>query len=178
MVTVGQQAPDFALRSDTGETVQLSDLRGRPVVVYFYPKDDTPGCTHQACAIRDSWGEFERAGATVLGISPESVESHVKFREKFSLPFPLLADEDHAVAEAYGAWGEKTRYGKTSIGLIRSGFVIDADGNVAAAKVNVNADKHREWALAELAKLARPRRELSVAGPCPTCPSPTSGCST
>ena len=126
------------------------------MVVYFYPKDDTPGCTRQACAIRDSWGEFERAGATVLGISPQSVESHVKFRDKFSLPFPLLADEDHAVASTYGAWGPKTRYGKTFDGLIRSGFVIDRDGTVAAAKVNVNADKHREWALAELAKLHRP----------------------
>jgi peroxiredoxin Q/BCP len=156
VVEVGQPAPDFALRSDTGETVKLSDLRDRPVVVYFYPRDDTPGCTRQACAIRDSWGEFERAGATVLGISPQSVESHVRFKEKYSLPFPLLADEDHAVAEAYGAWGEKTRYGKTSVGLIRSGFVIDRDGTVAAAKVNVNADKHREWALAELAELHSP----------------------
>jgi thioredoxin-dependent peroxiredoxin len=156
MVEQGQPAPDFALKSDTGETVRLSDLRGRPVVVYFYPKDDTPGCTRQACAIRDSWGDFERAGATVLGISPQSIESHVKFKDKFSLPFPLLADEDHAVAEEYGAWGPKTRYGKTSIGLIRSGFVIDRDGTVAAAKVNVNADKHREWALAELAKLPAP----------------------
>jgi peroxiredoxin Q/BCP len=153
MVEVGQPAPDFALQSDTGETVKLSDLRGRPVVVYFYPKDDTPGCTRQACAIRDSWGEFERAGATVVGISPQSVESHVKFKEKYSLPFPLLADQDHAVAETYGAWGPKTRYGKTYDGLIRSGFVIDRDGTLAAAKVNVNADKHREWALAELAKL-------------------------
>jgi peroxiredoxin Q/BCP len=153
MVTTGQPAPDFSLRSDSGETVRLSDLRGRPVVVYFYPKDDTPGCTTQACAIRDSWGQFERAGATVLGISPDSAESHEQFKAKFSLPFPLLADEDHTVAEAYGAWGEKVRYGKTSIGLIRSGFVIDGDGNIAAAKVNVKADKHREWALAELAKL-------------------------
>jgi thioredoxin-dependent peroxiredoxin len=156
MVEVGQPAPDFVLQSDSGETVRLSDLRGRPVVVYFYPRDDTPGCTRQACAIRDSWSEFERAGATVIGISPQSVESHVKFREKFSLPFPLLADEDHAVASAYGAWGPKTRYGKTRDGLIRSGFVINRDGTVAAAKVNVNADKHREWALAELAKLHAP----------------------
>jgi thioredoxin-dependent peroxiredoxin len=153
MVTVGQPAPDFALASDTGETVHLSDLRGRPVVVYFYPKDDTPGCTTQACEIRDSWGQFAKAGAHVLGISPDSTASHVKFREKFSLPFPLLSDEDHSVAEEYGAWGEKVRYGKTSVGLIRSGFVIDADGNVAAAKVNVNAKKHRQWALDELAKL-------------------------
>jgi peroxiredoxin Q/BCP len=153
MVDQGQPAPDFSLRSDSGETIRLSDLRGRPVVVYFYPKDDTAGCTRQACAIRDSWAEFEHAGVTVLGVSPDSVESHQRFKDKFTLPFPLLADEDHAVAEAYGAWGEKTRYGKTSVGLIRSGFVIDADGNFAAAKVNVNADKHRDWALAELAKL-------------------------
>ncbi len=154
MVSVGQPAPDFTLHSDAGDTVRLSDLRGRPVVVYFYPKDDTPGCTTQATEIRDSWDEFERAGATVLGISPDSTESHEKFKSKFSLPFPLLADTDHAVAEEYGAWGEKVRYGKTSVGLIRSGFVIDPDGNVAAAKVNVKADKHREWALRELAKLA------------------------
>jgi len=144
MVEQGQPAPDFSLRSDSGETIRLSDLRGHPVVVYFYPKDDTAGCTRQACAIRDSWAEFEHAGVTVLGVSPDSVESHQRFKDKFTLPFPLLADEDHAVAEAYGAWGEKTRYGKTSVGLIRSGFVIDADGNVAAAKVNVNADKHRD----------------------------------
>jgi thioredoxin-dependent peroxiredoxin len=153
MVTPGEAAPDFALHSDSGETVRLSDLRGRPVVVYFYPKDDTPGCTTQASEIRDSWGQFAKAGAQVLGISPDSAESHVKFRDKFSLPFPLLSDEDHAVAEQYGAWGEKVRYGKRSIGLIRSGFVIDRDGNVAAAKVNVKADKHRQWALDELAKL-------------------------
>ncbi len=154
MVTLGQPAPDFALRSDVGETVRLSDLRGQPVLVYFYPKDDTSGCTTQACEIRDSWDEFTAAGATVLGISPDGTESHVKFKEKFSLPFTLLSDEDHSVAEAYGAWGEKVRYGKTSIGLIRSGFVIDRDGNIAAAKVNVKADKHRQWALNELAKLA------------------------
>jgi peroxiredoxin Q/BCP len=153
MVETGKPAPDFSLRSDSGDTVRLSDLRGRPVVVYFYPKDDTPGCTTQACAIRDSWDEFARAGATVLGISPDSTESHEKFKNKFTLPFPLLADEDHAVAEAYGAWGEKKSYGRTYIGIIRSGFVIDRDGNLAAAKVNVKADKHREWALAELAKL-------------------------
>jgi peroxiredoxin Q/BCP len=154
MVETGKPAPDFSLQSDSGDTVRLSDLRGSPVVVYFYPKDDTPGCTTQACAIRDSWGEFERAGATVLGISPDSTASHEQFKSKFTLPFPLLADEDHAVAEAYGAWGEKKNYGRTYMGIIRSGFVIDADGNVAAAKVNVKADKHREWALAELAKLA------------------------
>ena len=154
MIAEGQEAPDFELKSDAGETVRLSELRGKPVVVYFYPKDDTPGCTTQACDIRDSWGEFAQAGAHVLGISPDSTASHVRFRDTFSLPFPLLSDEDHAVAEKYGAWGEKVRYGKTSIGLIRSGFVVDADGNIAAAKVNVNAKKHRQWALDELAKLS------------------------
>jgi peroxiredoxin Q/BCP len=154
VVEPGQPAPDFALPSDTGETVQLHDLRGRPVVVYFYPKDDTPGCTRQACDIRDGWGDFQRAGATVVGISPDSAESHQRFKQKHALPFPLLADEDHAVAEAYGAWGEKRNYGRTYQGIIRSGFVIDADGVLAAAKRDIKADRHREWALEELARLA------------------------
>jgi peroxiredoxin Q/BCP len=153
MIAPGQPAPDFALESDTGETVRLSDLRGGPVVVYFYPKDETSGCTKQACDIRDNWGEFEELGATVLGISPDSAESHAGFRSNHKLPFPLLVDSDHAVAETYGAWGEKKNYGRTYMGIIRSGFVIDADGNLAAVKPNVKADKHREWALAELAKL-------------------------
>lgn len=154
VIEPGQPAPDFALESDTGETVRLSDLRGHPVVVYFYPKDETSGCTKQACDIRDNWGEFERAGATVLGISRDSAESHASFRSNHKLPFPLLVDADHAVAEAYGAWGEKKNYGRTYMGIIRSGFVVDADGNLAAVKRNVQAAKHREWALAELAKLA------------------------
>jgi len=111
------------------------------------------GCTKQACDIRDNWGEFEELGATVLGISPDSAESHAGFRSNHKLPFPLLVDSDHAVAETYGAWGEKKNYGRTYMGIIRSGFVIDADGNLAAVKHNVKADKHREWALAELAKL-------------------------
>ena len=153
MIAPGQPAPDFALESDTGETIRLSDLLGGPVVVYFYPKDETSGCTKQACDIRDNWGEFEELGATVLGISPDSTESHADFRSNHKLPFPLLVDADHAVAETYGAWGEKKNYGRTYMGIIRSGFVIDADGNLAAVKHNVKADKHREWALAELAKL-------------------------
>jgi len=139
MVETGKPAPDFTLRSDSGDTVHLADLRGKPVVVYFYPKDDTPGCTTQACAIRDSWGQFEKAGATVLGISPDSAESHEKFKAKFSLPFPLLADEDHAVAEAYGAWGEKKNYGKTYMGLIRSGFVIDRYSDSPVGTLGRNA---------------------------------------
>ena len=153
MVEPGQPAPDFALESDEGETISLSDLRGRPVVVYFYPKDDTPGCTRQACAIRDGWPEFERLGAAVLGISPGTAAAHRRFREKYGLPFPLLVDADHAVAEAYGAWGEKRNYGKTYMGIIRSGFVIDPAGTLVAARRNIKADRHREWAVAELERL-------------------------
>jgi thioredoxin-dependent peroxiredoxin len=154
MIEPGEPAPDFALESDSGETIRLSDLRGGPVVVYFYPKDETSGCTTQAGDIRDNWGEFEKAGATVLGISPDSAQSHAGFRSNHKLPFPLLVDSDHAVAEAYGAWGEKKNYGRTYMGIIRSGFVVDADGNLAAVKRNVKAAKHREWALAELGRLA------------------------
>jgi thioredoxin-dependent peroxiredoxin len=154
MVRVGDPAPDFTLESDSGQTMTLSALRGRPVVVYFYPKDETSGCTTQACDIRDSWDEFERMGATVVGISPDSAESHAGFRAHHKLPFPLLVDADHAVAEAYGAWGEKKNYGRTYMGIIRSGFVVDAAGRLAAVKHNVKADRHREWALAELGKLA------------------------
>jgi thioredoxin-dependent peroxiredoxin len=153
MVEPGQPAPGFELESDTGSRVSLESLRGSPVVLYFYPKDDTSGCTTQACQIRDGWDDFQELGAVVLGVSPDSAASHSRFRAKFSLPFPLLVDSDHAVAEAYGAWGEKKNYGKTYQGIIRSGFVIAADGTLAAAKRNVKADQHAQWALAELAKL-------------------------
>jgi peroxiredoxin Q/BCP len=154
VVEPGQPAPEFSLESNQGGRVSLADLRGKPVVLYFYPKDDTPGCTTQACDLRDAWTEFERRGATVLGVSPDSIDSHEEFSKKFSLPFPLLADPDHAVAEAYGAWGEKKNYGRTYKGIIRSGFVIDPDGTLAAAKRNVKPDRHRGWALAELDRLA------------------------
>ena len=110
MIEEGALAPDFELTSDSGSAVRLSALRGKPVVIYFYPKDDTPGCTTQACGIRDAYGEFERAGAVVLGISPDSERSHVKFREKYDLPFTLLADTDHAVAEQYGVWGRRSTW--------------------------------------------------------------------
>src|SRR5215218_4776921 len=110
-VAEGDVAPDFTLRSDSGEAVTLSSFRGRPVVLYFYPKDDTPGCTAQACGIRDAYGEFERAGAVVLGVSPDDESSHVRFKEKYDLPFTLLADADHEVSERYGVWGEKTSMG-------------------------------------------------------------------
>jgi thioredoxin-dependent peroxiredoxin len=151
VVEEGMPAPDFELTSDTGETVKLSDLRGRPVVVYFYPKDDTPGCTTQACGIRDAYGEFERAGAVVLGISTDSEKSHVKFRSKYELPFTLLVDTDHAVAELYGVWGEKAFMGKKYLGVTRSTFVIDADGVVKKAMHKVKPATHAADVLAALA---------------------------
>ncbi len=150
MVEEGTPAPEFELVSDAGETVSLSSLRGRPVVLYFYPKDDTPGCTAQACGIRDAWGDFERAGALVLGVSPDDETSHVEFKEKYGLPFTLLADPEHEVAERYGAWGEKKNYGKTYMGIIRSTFVIDADGTVVKVMRNVKADTHADDVLAAL----------------------------
>ncbi len=150
MIEEGQPAPDFELTSDSGETVKLSALRGKPVVLYFYPKDDTPGCTAQACGIRDAYGEFEQAGAVVLGVSPDSESSHVKFKEKYGLPFTLLADADHAVAELYGVWGEKTFAGKTYLGVNRSTFVIGADGNVAKVMHDVKPASHADDVLAAL----------------------------
>ena len=150
MVEEGKVAPDFELKSDAGETVKLSDLRGKPVVLYFYPKDDTPGCSTQACGIRDAWGEFEHAGAVVLGVSPDDEASHVKFKEKFELPFPLLADTEHKTAEEYGVWKEKTYAGNTYMGVERSTFVIDADGNVAKELRNVMLDTHADDVLAAL----------------------------
>jgi thioredoxin-dependent peroxiredoxin len=151
VVEEGKPAPDFELKSDTGETVRLSDLRGKQVVVYFYPKDNTPGCTTQACGIRDAYGEFERAGAVVLGISPDGEKSHVKFRNKYELPFTLLADADHAVAELYGVWGDKTFMGKTYQGVMRSTFVIDANGLVKKIMHKVKPATHAGDVLAALA---------------------------
>jgi peroxiredoxin Q/BCP len=149
-VVEGEAAPDFTLMSDSGETVTLSELKGKPIVLYFYPKDDTPGCTAQACGIRDSWGDFEKRGAVVLGISPDSETSHVKFKEKFGLPFTLLADPDHSTAEAYGVWVERKNYGKTTMGIERSTFVIDADGTVAKIIRRVKPDTHAADVLAAL----------------------------
>jgi len=150
MVQEGKPAPDFALETDTGETVKLSDLRGKQVVLYFYPKDDTPGCTTQACGIRDTYGEFEQAGAVVLGISPDDAQSHEKFKQKYSLPFTLLADNDHKVAEEYGVWGEKKYMGRTYMGVDRSTFVIDQDGNVKKVMHKVKPDTHADDVLAVL----------------------------
>jgi peroxiredoxin Q/BCP len=150
VVEEGKPAPEFALKSDSGETIKLSDLQGRPVVLYFYPKDDTPGCTTQACGIRDAWAEFERAGAVVLGVSPDDERSHVRFKEKYELPFALLADTDHSTAEDYGVWKEKSYAGKTYMGVERSTFVIDANGNVAKELRNVKPDTHADDVLAAL----------------------------
>jgi thioredoxin-dependent peroxiredoxin len=151
MLEVGQPAPPFSLLSDTDETLSLDDLKGRPVVVYFYPKDDTPGCTRQACGIRDSWAEFGRIGARVIGVSPQSPKSHRKFKEKYGLPFPLLADTEHTMAEDYGVWVEKKNYGKTYMGIERSTFVIGADGNVKKVMRKVKPATHADDVLAALA---------------------------
>jgi thioredoxin-dependent peroxiredoxin len=151
MIEEGAPAPDFELTSDAGETVKLSALRGSAVVLYFYPKDDTPGCTTQACGIRDAYGEFEQAGAVVLGVSPDEEESHAKFKRKYDLPFTLLADSDHAVAERYGVWDEKSFAGKKYMGVNRSTFVIDAEGNVKKIFENVKPATHADDVLAALA---------------------------
>ena len=151
MVEPGKPAPDFELVGETGETVSLASLRGSPVVLYFYPRDDTPGCTKQACGIRDAYSEFRARGAVVLGVSPDGEASHAKFRDKYALPFTLLADPEHRVAEAYGVRVEKKNYGKVYMGIERSTFVIDAEGNVAKVLRRVKPDAHAEQVLAALA---------------------------
>jgi len=151
MVEVGAPAPDFELTSDSGERVRLSSLRGAPVVLYFYPRDGTPGCTRQACGIRDVYGELQARGAIVLGISPDGQASHARFREKHRLPFTLLSDPDHEAAQAYGVWVEKTMYGKKRMGIERSTFVVGADGNVARVMRRVKPDTHADALLATLA---------------------------
>ena len=150
MVEENQKAPDFELEADDGSTVKLSDLRGQRVVLYFYPKDDTPGCTIEACDFRDLLPRVEEKGAVVLGVSPDPVQSHQKFKDKFDLNFPLLADTDHSVAEAYGVWKEKNMFGRKYWGVERATFVIDADGKIEKAYRNVNAKGHAEKVLAEL----------------------------
>jgi len=150
-VEPGSGAPDFTLTSDTGESVSLGSMRGSPVVLYFYPRDDTPGCTTQACGIRDAWGAFQDTGAVVLGVSPDDEASHAEFRAKYDLPFALLADPDHAVAEAYGVWVERSFDGKTFMGIERSTFVIDADGVLTTVMRGVKPDGHAADVLAALA---------------------------
>jgi thioredoxin-dependent peroxiredoxin len=150
MVEEGKPAPDFALTSDSGETVKLSELRGKPVVLYFYPKDDTPGCTAQACGIRDDYGRFEERGAVVLGVSPDDESSHVKFKKKYGLPFTLLADPSHEVSEEYGVWKEKNYAGKKYMGVERSTFLIDSEGTVTKVMRRVKPDTHAADVLAAL----------------------------
>ena len=150
----GRKAPAFTLHADDGSKVKLSELKGNPVVLYFYPRDDTPGCTKEACAFRDRQDEIKALGAQVFGISPDTVESHVKFRDKFSLNFPLLADPDHAMADKYGAWREKNMYGKKSMGIQRSTYLIDADGKVAKLWKRVKVDGHDQQVIDALKELA------------------------
>ncbi len=152
VVQEGQPAPDFELLDDGGDRVRLSNLRGRPVVLYFYPKDDTPGCTKQACGVRDSWDAFVARGATVLGISPDSERSHARFKGKYDLPFTLLADPDHRVAEQYGFWVEKSMAGRKYMGIERSTVVIDPDGTVSHVFRRVKPDRHAAQVLEALAQ--------------------------
>jgi peroxiredoxin Q/BCP len=149
-IKVGDKAPDFALLSDAGTPVRLSDFRGKRVVLYFYPKDDTPGCTTQACGFRDHYPQIEAKNAVVIGISPDGVESHQKFKTKYDLPFILLVDDQHQVAERYGVWAQKSMYGKTYWGVERSHFVIDEQGTIVEAAVKVKPEDSVRQALAAL----------------------------
>jgi len=152
MLAPGVKAPDFSLAADDGTTVTLKALKGRKVVLYFYPKDDTSGCTKEACGFRDRWSDVKQAGAIVLGVSPDAVTSHQKFKQKYQLPFSLLADPDHLVAEAYGAWGEKSMYGKKYKGILRTTFLIDGEGRIARVFEKVKPEGHAAEVLAALSE--------------------------
>jgi thioredoxin-dependent peroxiredoxin len=154
VLSEGDKAPNFTLPDQTGEKVKLSDLRGQTVVVYFYPRADTPGCTTQACGIRDRGGEYAEAGAKVIGISPDEVEAIAKFAGKFDLEFSLLADPDHAVAEKWGAWGEKSMYGKKYMGVLRNTYIVDPKGKIARVFPKVQPKKHDDTILKALRELA------------------------
>jgi peroxiredoxin Q/BCP len=150
MIDVGQTAPDFTLPDQAGNPVSLKALRGKPVVVYFYPKDDTPGCTKEACSFRDNWQALTEQGVAVLGISPDTQASHAKFAGKYKLPFTLLADTEKAVANLYGTWGEKTLYGKKSMGILRTTFLIDEQGVVKHVWKKPKTEIHAEEVLGKL----------------------------
>jgi peroxiredoxin Q/BCP len=146
-LSLGKTAPDFTLPDEAGKKHKLSDYRGKTVVLYFYPADDTPGCTAEACDLRDDYHKYQNAGAVILGVSPDDEASHEKFKKKYKLPFTLLADKDHKVCELYGVWGEKSMFGKKYYGVIRSTFVIDADGKVASVFEKVKAKENNERVL-------------------------------
>jgi len=146
----GISAPDFELPDETGVLRKLSDFRGRPVVLYFYPKDDTPGCTTEACNFRDDYSAYKKAGVTILGVSPDSVKSHVKFKQKFDLPFPLLADADHKICELYDVWALKNFMGREYMGVLRTTFLIDAEGKILRVFEKVKPAEHSAELLAEL----------------------------
>jgi peroxiredoxin Q/BCP len=150
MVAEGEPAPDFELISDAGETVRLADLRGKQIVLYFYPRDDTPGCTKQACGIRDAWEAFRETGAEVFGVSPDGEESHAKFKQKHALPFTLLADPDHEVTDRYGFWVQKSFAGRKYMGVERSTVVIDPDGTVRKVLRRVKPAEHAPQVLGAL----------------------------
>jgi peroxiredoxin Q/BCP len=147
---VGEKAPNFSLPSTDGKTVSLSELKGKKVVLYFYPKDDTPGCTKEACSFRDNYSTIRRTGAVLLGVSADSIESHKKFEKKFSLPFPLLSDEAKKVVQAYGVWKEKSLYGRKFMGIERTTFIIDEQGKIAHIFEKVKVDRHTEEVLEKL----------------------------
>lgn len=149
-LSAGNPAPEFSLPDDTGVMRALSDYRGRPVLLYFYPKDDTPGCTTEACNFRDDYSAYEQAGVVILGVSPDSVRSHARFKAKYQLPFPLLSDADHAVCQAYGVWGRKKYMGREYDGVLRTTFLIDEGGRIRQVFENVRPAEHSREVLAAL----------------------------
>ncbi len=153
MPDVGKKAPAFKLKNQADKTVELKDFAGKTLVLYFYPKADTPGCTTQACGIRDRWDEYEKAGAVVVGVSPDTPDKLAKFKEKYNLPFTLIGDPDHKIAEKYGVWVEKSMYGKKYMGVQRSTFIIDGNGKIAEVLPKVQPKKHDDLVLEALAEL-------------------------
>ena len=152
-ISTGNPAPDFELLDDTGNLLRLMDYRGRPVILYFYPADDTAGCTKEACNFRDDYSEYQKSGVTILGVSPDSVKSHVKFKQKYQLPFPLLADEGHKICDAYGVWGPKKLAGRDYEGVLRTTFLIDKNGSIAHVFENVRPSEHSAEVLEKLNSL-------------------------
>jgi len=154
-ISSGIPAPEFDLLDDTNRSRRLSDFKGRPVILYFYPADDTPGCTKEACNFRDDYSAYQKSGVTILGVSPDSVKSHIKFKEKYQLPFPLLADEDHQVCNAYGVWGPKKFMGREYEGVLRTTFLINSDGRIARVFENVRPAEHSAEILEALKSFSR-----------------------